>query len=129
MRLTTILILVCSAGAMFGEFDSAISATGSGTGNLVGSSIVFTATGTAILGGFGNGAFTASGQTSIDSTGGSTGPIMGTFTLDYTGGNTLTGTLSIAAGIVAPQLGGDVTASGSLTITGAAGGFAVNHRV
>src|SRR5690349_20142641 len=123
-RIRSTLVLICAATPMFAAFDSSISVTGSGNGNLVGSSIVFTATGTAVLGGFGNGTFTASGQTSIDSTGGSTGPIMGTFMLDFTGGNTLTGTFSIPAGIVAPQLGGDVTASGSLTITGGTGGFA-----
>lgn len=84
----------------------------------------FTVTGNATMSPLGSAMVTASGNVADVTSLNSTSPIAGTVTFDFGSGNTLTGTFSIPAGIVLPQIGGSTSASGSITISGGTGQYA-----
>jgi len=84
----------------------------------------FTVTGNATITPLGTSMVNASGNVADVTSLNSTSPIVGTVTFDFGGGNTLTGTFSIPAGIVLPQIGGSTTATGSITINGGTGQYA-----
>ena len=89
---------------------------------ISGTIISFSATGTATLSPIGTPTFSASGMFNTESVTAATSPVNGNFKLDFGAGNTMTGTFSIPAGILLPQLVGQTTtATGNAAITGGTG--------
>lgn len=105
-----------------------VTITGTGTDAFVsGTTYSFSATGTATLSGFPSSTFSSSGTVDTASFVGNiyNAPITASFTLNFGGGNTMTGTATIPAGMIVPDLvGQSATVNGTASITGGTGIYA-----
>ena len=76
------------------------------------------------MSGLGNATLSGGGPVDISgATGDTTGPIAGNFSMVFSDGGILYGTYAIPRGIIIPQLGGNITATGSINVLGGIGRF------
>jgi len=123
MLKTLMLLALLPVGGLFGQGTvNTISLTGSAVAVQTGSNYNFTIAGSGSVTGFGNAQLSGSGVFDLGTVV-TLGPINGTISLIFSDGDVLLATFSIPPGVLIPQLGGTVGATGSVKIIGGSGKF------